>query len=110
MGLNFKIIERGPSIGGTWFWNTYPGIGCDVTSHLYSFSYYLNPNWSQTFPLGKEINEYLIRFWHWASLEKYTQFNSDVSKAFWNDRTNRWELTVKNGTKAPFLMRFFNFL
>lgn len=94
MGLNFTIIERGSGIGGTWFWNTYPGIGCDVTSHLYSFSNYLNSNWSTKFPYGKEINNYLIRFWHYASLEKYTQLNSEVTKAFWNDKTNRWELTT----------------
>ena len=46
---NFVIIERADDIGGTWRDNTYPGCACDVPSHLYSFSFAPNPNWSRHF-------------------------------------------------------------
>ena len=46
-------------MGGTWRANTYPGIACDVPSHLYSFSFALNPDWSNTFSGGQEIWDYL---------------------------------------------------
>ena len=46
---NFVILERADDIGGTWRDNTYPGCACDVPSHLYSFSFAPNPNWSRHF-------------------------------------------------------------
>ena len=52
-GAKFTILEKSPQLGGTWWENTYPGCGCDVPSHLYSFSFQLNPNWSATYCSGK---------------------------------------------------------
>ena len=46
---DFVLLERAGDIGGTWRDNTYPGCRCDVPSHLYSFSFAPNPNWSSTF-------------------------------------------------------------
>src|SRR3954454_17601342 len=43
----FLVVDRGSDVGGTWRDNTYPGAACDVPSHLYSFSFELNPNWSR---------------------------------------------------------------
>ena len=45
---DFVVLERGDAVGGTWWFNTYPGCGCDVPSHLYSFSFAPNPDWSRT--------------------------------------------------------------
>ncbi len=53
------ILERGDRIGGVWRANTYPGIACDVPSHLYSLSFAPNPDWSQRFSPGDEIQAYL---------------------------------------------------
>ena len=44
---DFRLIERANEVGGTWRDNTYPGVACDVPSHLYSFSFIQNPNWSR---------------------------------------------------------------
>ena len=52
---NFVILERANDIGGTWRDNTYPGCACDVPSHLYSFSFAPNPNWSRRFSPQREI-------------------------------------------------------
>jgi len=56
---SFVILERGPEVGGTWRSNTYPGCACDVPSHLYSFSYEKNPEWSRMYPTQVEIWDYL---------------------------------------------------
>src|SRR5215218_4492272 len=56
---DFLVLERGDGVGGTWHYNTYPGCGCDVPSHLYSFSFAPKPDWSQTYSLQPEIGAYL---------------------------------------------------
>src|SRR5919107_5888496 len=58
---DFVVLERGEKVGGTWWFNTYPGCGCDVPSHLSSFSFAPNPEWSQTYSLQPEIRDYLGR-------------------------------------------------
>lgn len=56
---SFVILERGLDVGGTWRDNRYPGVACDVPSHLYSFSFRPKANWSQLFASGAEIQAYL---------------------------------------------------
>ena len=56
---DFVLLERAGEVGGTWRDNTYPGCRCDVPSHLYSFSFAPNPNWSSTFSPQPEILAYL---------------------------------------------------
>jgi putative NAD(P)-binding protein len=56
---DFVILERAASAGGTWRDNTYPGCACDVPSHLYSFSFALNPDWAHSFSRQPEIWHYL---------------------------------------------------
>lgn len=54
----FEVYEKVGNVGGTWLVNTYPGCGCDVASHFYSYSFALNPDWSQKFSLRSEIQAY----------------------------------------------------
>src|SRR5437762_2147533 len=56
---DFVLLERGHDVGGTWRDNSYPGCACDVPSHLYSFSFAPNPEWSSTFSPQEEIWSYL---------------------------------------------------
>ena len=58
---DWTVYEKGDRVGGTWRENTYPGIACDVPSHLYSYSFALNPGWSHRFSPGAEIQTYLER-------------------------------------------------
>jgi cation diffusion facilitator CzcD-associated flavoprotein CzcO len=58
---DFVILEKAKSVGGTWRENTYPGVACDVPSHLYSFSFELNPEWSHSYSSGREIWNYCER-------------------------------------------------
>lgn len=56
---DFAILERGTDVGGTWRDNTYPGVACDVPSHLYGFARHPNPGWSGVYAEGAEIRDYL---------------------------------------------------
>ena len=58
---DFVVLERDDDVGGTWWDNTYPGCACDVPSHLYSFSFAPNPDWSRTYSPQPEIRAYLQR-------------------------------------------------
>src|ERR1700704_6676680 len=58
---DFVVLEKGGSLGGTWRDNTYPGCACDVQSHLYSFSFAPNPNWTHAYSPAGEIHAYLRR-------------------------------------------------
>ena len=57
--FSYVIYEKASRLGGTWWENKYPGVACDIPSHLYSFSFYQNPYWSQEYSKGKEIHNYL---------------------------------------------------
>ena len=56
---DFVIMERDSDVGGTWSANTYPGCQCDIPSHLYSFSFAPNPDWTRTYPKQPEMRSYL---------------------------------------------------
>ena len=58
-GYDFTIFDRADGFGGTWRHNTFPGAACDVPSHLYSYSFALNPRWSKTYANQPEILTYL---------------------------------------------------
>src|SRR6476469_6462919 len=58
---DFVVLERARDVGGTWRDNIYPGCGCDVPSHLYSFSFAPNPGWTRTYSKQPEIEAYLQR-------------------------------------------------
>ncbi|MBS63605.1 NAD(P)/FAD-dependent oxidoreductase, partial [Salinisphaera sp.] len=58
---DFAILERADDVGGTWRDNTYPGCACDVPSHLYSYSFEQNPDWSTTYSGSAEIHAYIQR-------------------------------------------------
>ncbi len=55
---DFAVYEKADRLGGTWRENEYPGLSCDVPSHLYSYSFALNPEWSHQFAYGPEIQAY----------------------------------------------------
>lgn len=101
---NFVIYEKAEEVGGTWRENTYPGVACDVPSHLYSFSFEPNPNWSQRFSPGAEIFDYLKHCARKYDLYRSIEFQKTVVKAE-HDGT-RWRLEFADGstTLADFVI------
>ncbi|MDN3496982.1 NAD(P)/FAD-dependent oxidoreductase [Planococcus sp. APC 4015] len=86
------VLERAASVGGTWRENTYPGVACDVPSHLYCFAEHPNPDWSGLYARGDEIRGYLARVA--ASEGIVPRFESPLLGAEWDADTERWTLRV----------------
>ena len=94
---DFLVIERGSEVGGTWRDNTYPGAACDVPSHLYSYSFALNPNWSRSFSPQDEIQDYLRGIAAKHNVGAKHLFNTDVTLATWDEARTRWLVDTTNG-------------
>jgi cation diffusion facilitator CzcD-associated flavoprotein CzcO len=93
---DFTIVERSPAIGGTWHDNRYPGCGCDVPSHLYSFSFAPNADWTYKFSRQPEIEKYLTDLVEREGLAEHLQLGTEVHGAAfdgtWRVRTSAGEL------------------
>jgi cation diffusion facilitator CzcD-associated flavoprotein CzcO len=94
---DFVVLERHDDVGGTWWANTYPGCACDVPSHLYSFSFAPNPDWSQTYSAQPEIRAYLQRLAHEHDLYRSIRLGTTVTEAAWDDDAGRWTLQTSDG-------------
>ncbi|OBR53145.1 flavin-containing monooxygenase [Paraburkholderia tropica] len=84
------ILERADDVGGTWRDNTYPGAACDQPSHLYSFSFHLNPDWPSVFSAQPAIHAYLRGVAEKEGLLPYIQFRQDVKSARWDEQQKLW--------------------
>lgn len=94
---SFVVIERGSEVGGTWRDNTYPGAACDVPSHLYSYSFELNPNWTRSFSTQPEIESYLRGVARKYKVLDRHVFNCEMESARWNATTNQWDVVTSKG-------------
>lgn len=94
---DFVVLEKANDIGGTWRDNTYPGCACDIPSHLYSFSFALNPRWSRTYSPQREIRDYLRYCMEHFGIRPYIQWNCALQHAAWHDADQRWHLTTSQG-------------
>jgi cation diffusion facilitator CzcD-associated flavoprotein CzcO len=94
---DFLVFERGSTVGGTWRDNTYPGAACDVPSHLYSYSFAPNPNWTRSFSAQPEIQQYLRGVAERSGVLDRHLFDCEVRHARWNADTARWELSTAQG-------------
>ncbi len=90
-------LERGDDVGGTWRDNSYPGCACDVPSHLYSFAFAPNPEWSSTFSPQPEIQAYLRRVAADRGLLQKVRFRSEVQRATWSSSEQRWQIETASG-------------
>src|SRR5690349_18535537 len=81
---DFLILEKGETLGGTWRDNVYPGCACDVESHLYSFSFFPNPEWTRTFARQPEIRAYLEATADRYRLRDRIRFGVHVTGAEWD--------------------------
>ncbi|GAB2870530.1 NAD(P)/FAD-dependent oxidoreductase [Actinoallomurus bryophytorum] len=95
---DFVILEKDDDLGGTWRDNRYPGCACDVPSHMYSFSYELNPDWSRMFAPQEEIWAYLRRCADKYELASHIRFGSTVDALEWDDEARHWNVVLADGT------------
>ena len=94
---SFTIFERASQVGGTWRDNQYPGAACDVSSHVYSYSFEQNPNWSRGFSEAKEIQQYLLNLVEKWDLRRHLRLNAEVVSAHWDAGSGLWKLRLKQG-------------
>ncbi|GAB3857865.1 flavin-containing monooxygenase [Dactylosporangium cerinum] len=89
---DFVIFERAAEIGGTWRDNAYPGCACDVPSHVYSFSFALNPAWSSTYSPQPEIWAYLRDCADRHALRPNLRLDTEVRQACWDAAAGHWRI------------------
>ncbi len=92
---DFTVYEKAGRLGGTWRENTYPGLGCDVPSHLYSYSFALNPGWSHRYSPGGEIQAYLERTATEQAVLPYFRFGDEVVRSTFE--SGRWRIETASG-------------
>jgi cation diffusion facilitator CzcD-associated flavoprotein CzcO len=94
---DFLVLERAADVGGTWHYNTYPGCACDVPSHLYSFSFAPNPDWSETYSSQPEIRDYLRRCADRFGVRERIRFGCELTAASWDEPAGRWRIETSLG-------------
>jgi cation diffusion facilitator CzcD-associated flavoprotein CzcO len=94
---SFVILEKANEVGGTWRENTYPGCACDVQSHLYSYSFEGNPDWSHKFAPWNEIQRYILDCTDKYGLRPYIRFGHKVVEAIFDEDDRLWRICAENG-------------
>ena len=101
LGLSAHAFELGSGVGGTWYWNRYPGARCDVESMQYSYSFDTTLEqewrWSERFSTQPEILRYANHVADRFDLRRDITFNTRVTSAYFNAATNRWRVTTDKG-------------
>jgi cation diffusion facilitator CzcD-associated flavoprotein CzcO len=94
---DFVVWERDAEVGGTWWANSYPGCQCDIPSHLYSFSFAPNPDWTRTYPLQPELKRYLSECTERYGVREHIRLSCEVTGAEWDDREGVWRIETAQG-------------
>lgn len=104
LGLSTRVYEAGAGVGGTWYWNRYPGARCDTPSVHYSYSF--SPDleqeweWPEKYPTQPEILRYLNHVADRFDLRRDIQFNTRVVSAVYDNVTNRWTIQTDQGDQV----------
>ena len=101
LGFSFKVLEAASDIGGTWWWNRYPGARCDVESMQYSYSFsdelQQEWNWTERFSAQPEILQYINFVADKFDLRQHVQLNTRVTSAVFDDEASHWAVTTESG-------------
>ncbi|MGW0808091.1 flavin-containing monooxygenase [Nonomuraea sp. NPDC002799] len=92
---SYTVFEKAGDVGGTWRDNTYPGAGCDIPSHLYSYSFEKYASWTRRYPEQPEILGYLAHCADKYDVRRKIRFNSEVRRATFDG--SKWQLTTTGG-------------
>ncbi len=110
LGLSVQVLEAGDGVGGTWYWNRYPGARCDSESYCYSYSFsdelQQEWNWTERYPEQPEIMRYLNHVADRFDLRRDIRFGTRVADAPYDEAANRWHVTTEAGERltAKFLI------
>ena len=100
LGLKVRVYEAGGTVGGTWYWNRYPGARCDSESYIYCFTWdkqlLQGWEWSERYPEQPEILRYLEHVAQCHDLKRDMQFNTRVTSAVFDESADLWRVSVAN--------------
>ena len=94
---DYRIVEAGEGPGGTWYWNTYPGIAVDIPSFSYQFSFEQSPHWSRTYAPGRELRAYAEHCVEKYGLRNRIRFNTKVTGAVFDEQHDMWRVELDSG-------------
>ena len=97
---DFVIYEKNADLGGTWLCNTYPGLHCDVPSHLYSYTFEPNPDWSTVHASRAEIQAYVRRCAEKYGLLDKIRFECSLDVARYDEADGTWQVETADGERA----------
>jgi len=101
LGLKVRVYETGETVGGTWYWNRYPGARCDSDAYIYCFTWdkqlLQEWEWSERYPEQPEILRYLEHVAKRHDLKRDMQFNTRVTSAEFDEETNLWTVHTDKG-------------
>jgi len=101
LGLSVQVLEVAAGVGGTWYWNRYPGARCDSESHSYCYSFseelMREWEWSERYPGPPEILRYLNHVADRFDLKRDIRFNTRVTSAHYDEKANLWRVTTDAG-------------
>jgi len=101
LGLNVRVYEAGATVGGTWYWNRYPGARCDSDAYIYCFTWdkqlLQEWDWSERYPEQPEILRYLEHVAQRHGLKRDMQFNTRVTGAEFDEDANLWRVRTDDG-------------
>jgi cation diffusion facilitator CzcD-associated flavoprotein CzcO len=104
LGMRVRVFETGTGVGGTWYWNRYPGARFDSESYSYSYSFskelLAEWNWSEHFAGQPETLRYLNHVADRFDLRRDIQFRSRVAAAHWHEPTRWWDVTLADGSRC----------
>ena len=104
MGLDVQVFEAGDDVGGTWYWNRYPGARCDSESYIYCYSFdkdlMQDWEWSGKYPEQPEILRYLNHVADRFDIRRNIKFETRVTGAHWDDVAKRWTVTTDQGDEV----------
>src|SRR3954453_1207240 len=110
LGFSVRLYEQGDGVGGTWYWNRYPGARCDVESMQYSYSFsdelQQEWDWSERYAPQPEILKYANHVADRFELRRDIQFSTRVESAVFDENTNQWSVTASDGktVRAQFVV------
>src|SRR3954451_15065657 len=110
LDLSVQVLEAGDGVGGTWYWNRYPGARCDSESHAYCYTFSKELaqewEWSERYPEQPEIMRYLNYVADRFDLKRHIRFNTRVTAAHYDETANRWNVRTEAGEQftAKFLI------
>jgi cation diffusion facilitator CzcD-associated flavoprotein CzcO len=103
LGIKVRCLEDAAGVGGTWYWNRYPGCRFDSESETYGYSWSKELlqewDWKEHYSGQEENEKYLNYVAEKFDLKKDIQFNSHVTSAIYDEKTNRWEVALENGQR-----------